>query len=90
MREERMRALLLQAFPGSKIEIQNQSARHEGHAGNPGGGETHFRIEIASPAFSGMSLLEQHRQVKQVLLEEFQSGLHALELHTAVLESSLE
>ncbi|TGJ99744.1 BolA family transcriptional regulator [Leptospira semungkisensis] len=67
------------------LEVVDFSAEHAGHSGNPNSAKrgTHIRVRIASAAFQGKSLLEQHRSVYS-LLGEFlkKKGIHALELKT--------
>jgi BolA protein len=46
------------------------------------GGQTHYRINIASARFSGKGRLERHRMVYALLADEIAQGVHALALHT--------
>lgn len=83
-RTERLKTLL-QPLQPIRLEIIDDSARHAGHAAVHGveGGETHFRIEIASPAFAGKSRLERHRMVQELVKVEFDTGLHALQIRAS-------
>ncbi len=65
-------------FAPTALEVIDESAKHQGHAGWRDGGETHFRIRIASPLFQGQSRLARHRAVMEVLDAELKSGIHAL------------
>jgi BolA protein len=65
-------------FAPSHLEVIDESEKHRGHAGWRAGGETHFRVRIASPAFAGMSRLARHRAVMAELDRELKSGVHAL------------
>jgi len=47
------------------------------------GGGDHFRAEIASPAFKGLSRIEQHKLVYAVFGEEIGGQIHALSLKTS-------
>ena len=76
--EEKVRS----ALSPELLEIRDDSSRHEGHAGWRPGGGTHFHLEIISDAFSGKSRVEQQRLVYGLLKEEFDAGLHALQLVT--------
>lgn len=76
-REERIRAILTQAFAPSHIELRDDSARHAGHAGAAPGGQTHYSLVIRSPAFSGLSKVAIHRKIYALLAGEFSDGLHA-------------
>ena len=65
--------------------MKNDSHKHAGHSGNPSGApdaETHFTVEVVSPAFEGKSAVQRHRMVYALLSEEFTAGLHALALKT--------
>jgi BolA protein len=81
-RSDRIRAILTATFNPSLLEIEDESARHAGHAGRNGlpAGETHYRVRLTSPAFTGLSRLAQSRAVHDALQAEFASGLHALSL----------
>ncbi|MBR3192598.1 MAG: BolA family transcriptional regulator [Bosea sp.] len=60
------------------LKVIDESHQHYGHAGWREGGETHFRVEIVSAAFTGKSRLERHRLVNAALSEELAGGVHAL------------
>ena len=79
-REMRIHALLTEAFEPTSLEVIDDSAKHEGHAGAAPGGETHYTVRITSPAFEGLSRVQIQRTVMMVLQPEFDSGLHALSL----------
>jgi BolA family transcriptional regulator, general stress-responsive regulator len=67
------------ALAPTRLTIVDESSKHAGHAGNPGGGETHFRVEVVSPAFEGHpGLVARHRLVYAALGDDFKAGLHAL------------
>jgi BolA family transcriptional regulator, general stress-responsive regulator len=69
---------LVNGFAPSELRVVNESHLHEGHAGSPGGGESHFSVLIVSEAFAGKSRLERHRLVNAALAEEIAGGIHAL------------
>ncbi len=75
-----MAALLQQQFTPSLLQIEDDSARHAGHAGAAPGGETHYRVLLVSAAFNGMSRIARSRRVHAALGGEFAGGLHALSL----------
>lgn len=83
---DRMRAKLTEAFQPSRLEIDDDSSRHRGHAGaHPdGGAETHFNVAIESAAFAGKSRLERQRLVHAVLAAELKERVHALSLKLSV------
>lgn len=69
---------LLVKFTPTHLEVVDESENHRGHGGYREGGETHFRVRIASPEFTGMSRLAQHRAVMEALDAELKGGVHAL------------
>ena len=61
------------------LEVIDESAEHTGHVGaNAEGSGTHFRVRIASPAFTGKSRVARHRLVYDALQNFIDQGLHAL------------
>jgi BolA protein len=77
---ETIRAKLEAAFAPSHLDIRDESDRHVGHAGHREGGETHFRVAIVSKSFDGVSRVERHRRVHDVLDAELKGRVHALAL----------
>lgn len=65
-------------FTPSHLEVLDDSEKHRGHAGSRPGGETHFRVRIASRELDGLSRVAQHRAVMETLDTELKSGVHAL------------
>ncbi len=80
---DRIAEKLRTAFTPESLRVEDESHRHEGHAGHRPGGETHFRLYIVSEAFRGKSRLERHRMINVVLSGEFAGGVHALAIHAA-------
>jgi len=78
----RIEEKLREALSPERLEIHDDSAKHEGHAGWRPGGNTHFRVEIVSGAFTGKNRVDRQRMVYGLLKEEFEAGLHALQLDT--------
>ena len=62
----------------SELAVIDESEQHRGHSGWREGGQTHFRIDIVSPAFIGKSRVERHRMVNDSVREAFDRGIHAL------------
>lgn len=60
------------------LEVIDESHRHAGHAGAREEGESHFRVRIVADAFTGMSRINRHRTVNDLLVEEIAAGVHAL------------
>jgi BolA protein len=72
---------LAAAFAPQSLDVDDESHRHEGHAGHRPGGETHFRVHIVSESFRGKSRLERHRMINQALAAELSGRIHALAIH---------
>jgi BolA protein len=72
--DKRLRA----ALAPTRLAVINDSARHLGHAGDDGSGESHFTVEIEAEAFAGMSRLERQRAVNAALGDLMKERIHAL------------
>ena len=72
--EEKLEAAFSPAF----LEVVNESHQHNVAPGS----ESHFKVTLASDAFSGVNRLKRHRLVNQVLSLELDGAIHALALHT--------
>jgi len=64
----------------SQLIVRNDSARHRGHAGDDGSGESHFSVEIVSGHFEGMSRLARQRAVNTALDDLLRDRIHALSI----------
>ena len=74
---------LRKAFAPESLRVEDESHRHEGHAGHRPAGETHFRLYIVAEAFRGKSRIERHRMINSTLAAELADGVHALAIHAA-------
>ena len=75
---QEIETLLGQAFAPSRLEVVNDSAKHHGHAGDDGSGESHFTVVIESEAFAGRNRLERQRMVNRALGDIPGQRVHAL------------
>jgi BolA family transcriptional regulator, general stress-responsive regulator len=73
---------LTDALQPTRLAIVDDSHKHAGHAGARPGGESHFSVEIVSPAFTGKSRVERQRLVYAALAAELREQVHALALRT--------
>ena len=72
MATDAIRALLLQAFPGGDVEVDDRT-----------GGGDHFQVTVTSDAFDGLPLIEQHKLVNAALAEPLADGtIHELRIRT--------
>jgi stress-induced morphogen len=73
MEAETIRAILERAFPDA-VEL---------HVEDRTGGGDHFQVTVASPAFDGVALLDQHRRVNDALAGPLGDGaIHELRIKT--------
>lgn len=80
-RIDAIKALLESHLAPTELVIEDESHLHAGHgAVAPGSVYTHLHISMASPAFAGLTRVQQHQCVMHLLREHFAEGLHALRL----------
>jgi BolA protein len=77
---DEIRSRLSAALEPQALELVDNSARHAGHAGAAPGGNTHWRLVIVSPAFSGRNTVARHRMVYDALRDLMNRPIHALEI----------
>jgi BolA protein len=75
-----IRDKLTEAFQPSRLEVEDDSARHHGHAGAREGGESHFNVLIEAEAFAGTAKVARQRMVYSALAEELAGPVHALSI----------
>lgn len=73
--------ILRKVFNPEHLEVEDDSAKHTGHAGARQGGG-HYKVTLVTAAFDGKSLVEQHRMVNAALGDLFGVEIHALALQT--------
>lgn len=66
-----LRQLIADRLPGAAVEITDLT-----------GGGDHFGVLVASEAFAGKHLLEQHRIVMEILGERLRGEVHAVKITT--------
>ena len=72
MAVDAIRALLVGAFPDATVDVVDRT-----------GGGDHFHVSVASSAFDGLSLVEQHRLVNRALADPLADGtIHELRITT--------
>ena len=84
---EEMHVLLTEAFAPARLAIINDSAKHSGHMGDDGSGESHFTIEIDAAAFADMNRLARQRAVIAVLGDIVGRRVHAVAIKAGVPEA---
>jgi acid stress-induced BolA-like protein IbaG/YrbA len=69
---EHIRQRVLQALPGSEIHVRDSTGTGD-----------HFEADVISPAFTGKTMVQQHKLVYAAVKEWLDTGeLHALALKT--------
>lgn len=79
-REQRVsaiRAAIETALAPASLEIEDESHKHAGHAGARDG-RGHFRVDVVSSAFAGMTPIARHRAVYAAVGELMTTDIHAL------------
>ena len=78
----------LAALEPVALDLVDESAKHEGHAGARPGGQTHWRLSIVSPRFAGKPTVARHRMVYDALGGLMQHPIHALAISARSPEES--
>ena len=79
-RTKRIQNILEKYFNETIIFVKDNSNLHKGHNNFDGIGETHIFVQINKNSKLKLSRLEIHRKINFLLREEFESGLHSLEI----------
>ena len=79
-RKQRINNLLKDNLKEFYIEIEDKSDLHKGHHNFNGKGETHLKIILIKKSKIKINRLDLHRKINYLLKEEFDSGLHSLEI----------
>ena len=85
---DEIRARLEAALPGARIDIEDESHLHAGHAGAKGGAG-HFRARLVSPRFAGLGTVARHRLVYDALRDWMPHRIHALSIDARTPEEAV-
>ena len=66
-----------------KTRIEHAIPGSEAHVEDLTGGGDHFRAEVVSDRFDGLSRIEQHKLIYDVFGDEVGGPIHALSLKTS-------
>lgn len=80
-----LEGVLRQGLDPVHLVVEDESARHAGHAGAAGGGG-HFTVLIVSAAFRGQNQVARQRAVYALLGDAMRTKIHALSLRTLTPE----
>ena len=78
--EDRIKGIITENLNPAHMQLENESYKHAGHAGDDGSGQTHFQLLVVSNIFQDCNRVERQRQVLAILKPCFDQGLHALSL----------
>ena len=67
-----MKERIEQALPGARVAVEDLT-----------GGGDHFRAEVVSDRFAGLSRIQQHKLVYEVFGDEVGGPIHALSIKTS-------
>jgi len=88
--KDTLTAKLTSKFAPAFLDVIDESMQHHGHAGWREGGETHFRVRIATRHFDGMSRVAQHRAINEVLDADLKDRVHALAIEVLPIDGPWE
>ena len=74
---EELKRRIEQGLPGAQAQVEDLT-----------GGGDHFRAEVVSDHFQGLSRIEQHRLVYDVFGDEVGGPIHALSIKTSIPEGT--
>lgn len=80
---------LTRALAPVHLEVIDESSQHHGHSGWREGGETHFRVRIATRHLEGKSRVAQHRAVMEILAAEMNNPIHALAIEVLPVDEAV-
>jgi stress-induced morphogen len=63
---------IAQALPGAQVRVEDLT-----------GGGDHFRAEVTSDRFEGLSRIQQHKLIYDVFGDEVGGAIHALSIKTS-------
>jgi BolA protein len=70
----------LQSLEPDRVEVEDDSHRHAGHAG-AADGRGHFTVLVVSKRFAGLRPLHRHRLVYEAVGDLMVTDIHALSIH---------
>ncbi len=79
-RTKRIRTILEKHLFQFRINIIDDSKSHNGHNNFNGKDETHIIVELNKINELRVNRLELHKKINSLLKNEFENGLHALQI----------
>ena len=79
-RVQRIKNLLSDKFNKFSIEVKDKSYLHRGHNAFDGNNETHIHVFLSISPNHKINRLKIHREINSILKNEFDKGMHSLEI----------
>ena len=79
-RTKRIKNILEKNFNHHTIVVIGNSHLHKGHNNFDGNNQTHIMVQLTKHSKIEINRLEIHRKINFLLSQEFDSGLHSLEI----------
>ena len=73
-----IRQRLVASLAPTRLDLEDQSDHHIGHAGHDDRGESHFALTIEAGAFAGQTRVTRQRAVYAALGDLMRDRVHAL------------
>jgi stress-induced morphogen len=70
---EELQQRIAEALPGAEVRVEDLT-----------GGGDHFRAEVVSDRFDGLSRIQQHKLIYDVFGDEVGGPIHALSIKTSI------
>ena len=79
-RKKRIKKILEKHFKDHNIIVADNSYKHKGHNNFDGTSETHISVQLIKKSNFVLNRLTVHRKINALLSNEFETGLHSLEI----------
>ena len=79
-RTKRIESILKKNFLKFGINVIDNSRSHKDHNNFNGNNETHIIVELRKNLGSKVNRLEVHKKINYLLKQEFEKGLHSLQI----------
>ena len=66
------------------LKLTDLSDRHIGHTGHDGRGESHFKLLVVADDFLGLSRVQRHQKIYDLLSEYMKNQIHALAIEAKI------
>lgn len=76
-RIDELRARITTALGAEIVDVQDDSAKHRGHAG-ASGGAGHYTVVVVAGRFAGLGRVDRHRAVYDAVGDMIPREVHAL------------